>query len=138
MLFHCATPSLGRKGRPSRIRFEKSGESLAARARVSIRLWVFSSAKGSPPVTMRWRSYKSSSPFPLSRMRQSHGRRILLNGKGDELLNERHLIVTGGLPFAELKTRSLIDVRARAVNDSPDFSKLIREGLPLSKPGVAQ
>jgi len=56
--------------------------------------------------------------------------RILLNGKGDELLYERHLIVTSGLPFAELKTRSLIDTRARAANNSPDFSKLIRVGLP--------
>jgi hypothetical protein len=56
--------------------------------------------------------------------------RILLNGKGDELMYERHLIVTDGLPFTELKTRSLIDARARAANDSPDFSKLIREGLP--------
>ncbi len=65
--------------------------------------------------------------------------RILLNGKGDELLYERHFIVTGGLPFAELKTQSLIDARARAANDSPDFSKLIRVGLPaLVKPGVAQ
>src|SRR6266480_5173694 len=65
--------------------------------------------------------------------------RILLNGKGDELLYERHLIVTGGLPFAELKTQSLIDTRARAANDSPDFSNLIREGLPfLPKLGVAQ
>jgi hypothetical protein len=34
---------------------------------------------------------------------------ILLNGKGDELMYERHAIVTGGLPFAELKARSLID-----------------------------
>jgi hypothetical protein len=58
--------------------------------------------------------------------------RILLNGKGDELLYERHVIVTSGLPFAELKTRSLIDNRARAANDSPDFSKLIREGLPFA------
>jgi len=56
--------------------------------------------------------------------------RILLNGKGDEMMYERHLIVTDGLPFAELKSRSLIDARARAANDSPDFSKLIREGLP--------
>ena len=56
--------------------------------------------------------------------------RILLNGKGDELMYERHAIVTGGLPFAELKARSLIDKRARAANDSPDFSQLIREGLP--------
>jgi hypothetical protein len=57
--------------------------------------------------------------------------RILLNGKGDEMLYERHVIVTSGLPFAELKTRSLIDTRASAANDSPDFSKLIREGLPF-------
>jgi Domain of unknown function (DUF4105) len=58
--------------------------------------------------------------------------RILLSGKGDELMYERHVIVTGGLPFAELKTRSLIDTRARAANDSPDFSNLIREGLPFA------
>jgi hypothetical protein len=55
--------------------------------------------------------------------------RILLNGKGDELLYERHLIVTDGLAFLELKTRSLIDARARAANDSPDLSQLIRVGL---------
>jgi hypothetical protein len=65
--------------------------------------------------------------------------RILLNGKGDELLYQRHAIVTGGLPFAELKIQSLIDTRARAANDAPDFSKLIRVGLPgLAEPGVAQ
>src|SRR6266403_3177799 len=29
--------------------------------------------------------------------------RILLNGKGDELMFERHTIVTAGLPFSELK-----------------------------------
>ena len=58
--------------------------------------------------------------------------RILLNGKGDELMYERHLLVTGGLSFAELKTRSLIDTRAIAANDSRDFSKLIREGLPFA------
>src|SRR5207247_8440669 len=69
--------SVKTNGRPSRISFEKSGESLAARARVSMRLRVFSSAKGSPPVTMRWRSYSSSSPLPLSRMRQSQGTRSL-------------------------------------------------------------
>ncbi|PYS66788.1 MAG: hypothetical protein DMF73_20850, partial [Acidobacteria bacterium] len=61
------------------------------------------------------------------------------NGKGDELLYERHLIVTDGLLFAELKIRSLIDTRARAANDSPDFSQLIRVALPfLPQPGVAQ
>jgi Domain of unknown function (DUF4105) len=60
--------------------------------------------------------------------------RILLNGKGDELLYEDRALVTGGLPFAELKSRSLIDTRARAANDSPDFSKLIRVGLPGTLP----
>ena len=63
--------------------------------------------------------------------------RILLNGKGDALMYERHLLVTGGLSFAELKTRSLIDTRAIAANDSPDFSKLIREGLPFALPSDA-
>src|SRR5256714_4410798 len=56
--------------------------------------------------------------------------RILLNGKGDELLYDRHLIVTSGLPFAELKARSLINARAKAAGASPDFSQLIRVGLP--------
>jgi hypothetical protein len=58
--------------------------------------------------------------------------RILLNGKGDELMYERHVIVTGGLPFAQLRTRSLIDTRARDANNSPDFSQLIRKGLPFT------
>jgi hypothetical protein len=57
--------------------------------------------------------------------------RILLNGKGDEMMYERHLVVTGGLPFAELKARSLINPRANAADLSPTFSELIRIGLPL-------
>jgi hypothetical protein len=65
--------------------------------------------------------------------------RILLNGKGDELLYERHYIVTGGLPFAELKTQSLINDRAKRADASPDFSQLIRVGLPfLPQTKVAQ
>jgi Domain of unknown function (DUF4105) len=57
--------------------------------------------------------------------------RILLNGKGDELMFERHTIVTAGLPFSELKARSLINPCAKAANLSPNFSQLIRIGLPL-------
>src|SRR5581483_3451314 len=56
--------------------------------------------------------------------------RILFNGKADEMLYEHGAFVTGGLPFAELKQRSLIDQRARAANGDPDFSHLIREDLP--------
>jgi hypothetical protein len=56
--------------------------------------------------------------------------RILLNGKADEMLYQHHAIATGGLPFSELKQRSLIDERARTADKDPDFSRLIREGLP--------
>jgi hypothetical protein len=56
--------------------------------------------------------------------------RMLVNGKADEMLYQRHAIATGGLPFGELKQRSLINERARAADRDPDFSRLIREGLP--------
>lgn len=56
--------------------------------------------------------------------------RLLVNGKGDELMYERRTIITDGLPFAELKQRALINPAARAANDSPDFSRLIRVGRP--------
>jgi uncharacterized protein DUF4105 len=56
--------------------------------------------------------------------------RLLLNGKADEMLYEHHDIATGRLPFAELKQRSLINRRARTADQDPDFSLLIREGLP--------
>ena len=58
--------------------------------------------------------------------------RILLNGKADEMLYQDHAIATGGLSFTELKQRSLIDERARAADQDPDFSRAIREGLPKS------
>ena len=56
--------------------------------------------------------------------------RILLNGKGDEMLYERGMIITDDLPFAELKERVHINAAAKAANDDPDFSKRIREGRP--------
>jgi hypothetical protein len=59
--------------------------------------------------------------------------RMLLNGKADEMLYERHAIATGGLSFTELKQRSLINQRARAADQDPGFSNLIREGLPQEK-----
>jgi uncharacterized protein DUF4105 len=56
--------------------------------------------------------------------------RILVNGKGDEMMYERHLIATAGLSFTELKRRSLINERARAADRDPLFSTRVREGLP--------
>ena len=57
--------------------------------------------------------------------------RILLNGKGDELLYQRG-VIDRSLPFAELKARSLINPRAKTAEGAPNFSKLIRVGLPSS------
>jgi Domain of unknown function (DUF4105) len=55
--------------------------------------------------------------------------RLLLNGKGDELLYERGALA-GGLPFVELKQRALINVAAQAADAAPDFSQRIREARP--------
>jgi hypothetical protein len=43
---------------------------------------------------------------------------------------ERGALATGGLSFAELKTRSLVNVAAKAADAAPAFSRLIRIGLP--------
>jgi hypothetical protein len=59
--------------------------------------------------------------------------RMLVNGKADEMLYERHVIATGGLPFSELKRRSQINKRASDADQDPDFSRLIREELPEGK-----
>jgi len=55
--------------------------------------------------------------------------RMIVNGYGDELLYERGTI-ENSMPFEELKRISHINTKARAANESPDFSKKIREGLP--------
>ncbi len=54
--------------------------------------------------------------------------RLLLNGTLDGLLYERGRLVTDGLPFAELKQQAHINPLAHRVNQSPDFSALIRQG----------
>jgi len=54
--------------------------------------------------------------------------RMLANGHLDELLYERGQIDTS-LPFTEIKVRSDITDKAKAADDSPDFSAKIRQGL---------
>ena len=54
--------------------------------------------------------------------------RILLNGKMDEMMYERGGLVTGGLSLPALKEQAHINAAARAADDSPDFSKIIRKG----------
>jgi hypothetical protein len=55
--------------------------------------------------------------------------RFLLNGHLDELMYERKTIDTS-LPLADLKGRSLINDKAKAVANDSQFSKSIRDGLP--------
>jgi hypothetical protein len=59
--------------------------------------------------------------------------RLLVNGHLDEMLWEKGS-VNNTIPFAELRARSRINERALAAGSSPDFSRLIREGLP-PRPG---
>jgi hypothetical protein len=55
--------------------------------------------------------------------------RMLVNGYGDELIYQRGLIATN-LPFAELKVRCHINARARAADNTGDFSRRIRQDVP--------
>jgi hypothetical protein len=60
--------------------------------------------------------------------------RILVNGKGDELLYERG-VLDHTLPFAELKRRAYINARAKAANEAADFSERIRANLVPAERG---
>ena len=61
--------------------------------------------------------------------------RILLNGKMDEMMYEHGGLVTGGLSLPALKEQAHINAAARAADNSPYFSKLIREGRVGFRPG---
>ena len=58
--------------------------------------------------------------------------RLLVNGYLDELLYE-HKVIDTSRPLAEMKASSLIDARAKAADDDPDFSQRIREGIVVPK-----
>lgn len=62
--------------------------------------------------------------------------RMLVNGHLHELLYERGVVDTT-LPQPELQARSLVNDRAKAADDSEDFSRLIRVGLPGISPVVS-
>jgi hypothetical protein len=55
--------------------------------------------------------------------------RIIVNGHIDEMAYERGAL-DQTLPFAQLKSRSLVNERGKAADQSPDFPTRIREGLP--------
>jgi hypothetical protein len=53
--------------------------------------------------------------------------RLLLNGKSDEYAYQ-HGRLAGDLPFDQLKAQAHINDAARAADQSPDFSQLVRQG----------
>ncbi len=55
--------------------------------------------------------------------------RIIVNGYLDKMLYDRKAVDTS-LPFTKLKKKSLINEQAKKADRSPDFSQLIRVGLP--------
>ncbi len=56
--------------------------------------------------------------------------RIIVNGKLDEMLYDRGLLATGGLPFEELKRRAFINPKVREHSERDGFSSRIREKVP--------
>jgi hypothetical protein len=66
----------------------------------------------------------------------THGRmswKVLANGYLDTLLYERKAVDTS-MPFEQFREVSCIDEKAMKAGNSPDFSVLIREGLPNPHP----
>lgn len=57
--------------------------------------------------------------------------RLLVNGLADNMLYENGALRTGGLSFVELKKRSLVKSASVTLSSAPDFSRRIREDLPV-------
>jgi hypothetical protein len=60
--------------------------------------------------------------------------RILVNGKGDEMLFERGAFVTGGLDFPELRKRAHANAAIIAADGTDDFSTRIRANILPNQP----
>lgn len=79
----------------------------------------------------------------LQRIHQSYkGRarynwKILLPGYVGEYAYDCGML-DSSMPFAELRERCLVNAKAQAAGDAPDFSKRIREGLPMPAPYTMQ
>ncbi|HSQ73846.1 MAG TPA: DUF4105 domain-containing protein [Rubrivivax sp.] len=56
--------------------------------------------------------------------------KVLASGYVPQYLYEQGRLVDGGLPFAELQQRALVNPRAQQADGAPDFSARIRQGGP--------
>jgi len=84
----------------------------------------------------RWYNAVTSNCTTSIRGMNNHGPklpldwRLLINGKGDEMLYENGYLRTGGAGFAELKRQAWTNPTANDAFHSGDFSAKIREGRP--------
>jgi hypothetical protein len=84
----------------------------------------------------RWYNAVTSNCTTAIRGMNTHGPklpldwRLLINGKGDEMLYEHRFLRSDGLPFTELKRRAHINHVARDAHDNQDFSRAIRADRP--------
>ena len=82
----------------------------------------------------RWYNAVTSNCTTAIRGMNNHGPklpldwRLLINGKGDEMLYERGFLRSDGLPFEELKRRAHINRVARDTRDDREVSRAIRSG----------
>ena len=62
--------------------------------------------------------------------------RMLVNGKGDEMMFERGAFMTGGLSFPELRAAARINDAAKGAGSDVDYSRCVREGRPGFSPSA--
>jgi len=88
----------------------------------------------------RWYNAITTNCTTAIRSQHTHGQRIpwdwriLVNGKGDEMMFERGAFETGGLPFPELKKRAHANTAIIAADGTDDFSTRIRADILPNQP----
>lgn len=63
--------------------------------------------------------------------------KVLFSGYAAEYSYECGMLDTS-MPFPELSEKCLINAKAEAADDAPDFSRRIREGVPMPAPYTMQ
>ena len=107
---------------------------IATPAQARARLFEFLATMNKLAETPRFYNVITSNCTTAVRSQMSGGFpfdwRIILNGRLDEMLYERGLLVTSGLPFPELKRSAYINLKVREHPGKENFSERIRNGVP--------
>jgi len=108
--------------------------------RASKRLLEYITTINSLARNPRWYNAITTNCTTGIRSQNTHGDRlpwdwrILVNGKGDEMMFERGVLETRGLTFPQLKQRAHANSAIKAADGSSDFSVRIREDLSQARP----